>query len=1273
MKKRALSLLLCLVFLVGLMPTTALAAGGATDTWDVDLVVSKNTAVQYNGQDTVEIGFGVQSDNLKVKSVASIFFAFDMDVFEFIARDPSDSSGNTYFSYESSDYQDTLSSELTDFTYQLYSTGSGKSYLKWSAKAYIAKKGTTGYFLFQPNCGKETACTDKIILASVLFALKPGKTFDDISSTSIRLATKDEVAQYNQTAAVEITNGDGISKYAILKDGTTDTLNKTPAVVWNDITPSKPAKTTPTCVAPTGVTAPFGSALSTITLTNPTGNTAGKWYWMGNTQKVGNVKDNPHTYKAKFVPNDAANFSTVENIDVTVNATQVVLGAGSPIMIPIEVYYTGSAIEPTPKIMTELYGDELVLNQDYKITKYENNTSVGTGKIFIAPLTNGNYSFTAGSYTFTIKQATGSVSIADPGAIAYDGSAVEAGTSGKDLTYTYKGDGSVTVKWYADNSGTKGSELTGGAPKDAGTYWIGVSVADGTNYLGVSEVTKKFTIARADYTYTYTGSTAASIGSARPAGGSATASGVGSETVSGTLSWYTDSTCNTAASGNFTTAGNEDLYWKFTPDTAETNYVTTPKTGKVTFNISTLPAQEVTFANATVTKTFGDGKFTETATNSTSGGGTITYSGNNNAVATVNSSTGEVTIVGVGTVTITATAAATATHSAGQASYTLTVEPKAITPTVTVSGTYKFKGNPITPTYTVEITTGETLPSDQYDVEITNNTNAGNGNIKIKAKTGGNYSFDVNQTFAIAKADALTSLPDITVTQKYTVTTEQSKDIGRAGMPENAGTLTYNLGTTSKTGSASVTPSMTGSTVKFTITGGANGEVITLPVTITSDNYKDSIVNVKVTLTDKDIPTVAANDITVTYDGNAIPDSKITGTATFGGTSVPGTWAWKTGMAVTNVADTGTKTVTFNPTDSAAYESVDTNITVTINKATPTGEPTYTAITTSGKKLSDAALDIGSITPTGGTIKWDLGNTTEVTANTAYNWTYTLADANYDKLTGTITPYVVSYSGGGSYTPTYAITVDKAANGTVTVTPGTAKTGDTVTLTATPDKGYELDIIKALDKDGKSLKLTDQGNGKYTFTMPAGKVTVKAVFEDSNLVMFDDVSKEDYCYEAVKWAVKNSITSGIGNNRFGPNDPCTRGQIVTFLWRAAGSPEPKSMSSFSDVPADSYYAKAVAWAVEKGITSGTGDGKFSPEDPCTRAQSVTFLYRAAGSPAVIGSAEFSDVESDTYYAAAVAWAAKNGITSGTGGGQFGSDDECSRGHIVTFLFNAYGK
>ena len=152
--------------------------------------------------------------------------------------------------------------------------------------------------------------------------------------------------------------------------------------------------------------------------------------------------------------------------------------------------------------------------------------------------------------------------------------------------------------------------------------------------------------------------------------------------------------------------------------------------------------------------------------------------------------------------------------------------------------------------------------------------------------------------------------------------------------------------------------------------------------------------------------------------------------------------------------------------------------------------------------------------------------------------------------------------------------------------------------------------------------------------------------------------------------MEKGITNGVSNNMFAPNDPCTRAQIVTFLWRAAGSPAPKNMSSFTDVPADAFYAKAVAWAVENGITSGTGESKFSPNATCTRAQAVTFLYRASGSPAVSGSAEFSDVATNAYYADAVAWAAKKGITTGIGGGLFGSDNDCTRGQIVTFLWRA---
>ena len=263
-------------------------------------------------------------------------------------------------------------------------------------------------------------------------------------------------------------------------------------------------------------------------------------------------------------------------------------------------------------------------------------------------------------------------------------------------------------------------------------------------------------------------------------------------------------------------------------------------------------------------------------------------------------------------------------------------------------------------------------------------------------------------------------------------------------------------------------------------------------------------------------------------------------------------------------------------------------------------------------------------------------------------------------------------SSGGSSSPSYPVTTPgKTENGTVTVSPRSAEKGDTVTITAKPDSGYQLDDLTVTDKNGKELKLTDKGNGKYTFTMPASKVEVNATFvKEVETSPFSDVSTSAYYYEAVKWAQEKGITGGIGNGLFGPNQPCTRAQIVTFLWRAAGSPEPKSMSSFSDVSADSYYAKAVAWAVENGITTGTGDGKFSPDATCTRAQSVTFLFRAIGK-LVDSKAEFSDVLTDSYYANAVAWAVENGVTNGIGDGLFGPDNSCTRAQIVTFLFRAY--
>ena len=270
-----------------------------------------------------------------------------------------------------------------------------------------------------------------------------------------------------------------------------------------------------------------------------------------------------------------------------------------------------------------------------------------------------------------------------------------------------------------------------------------------------------------------------------------------------------------------------------------------------------------------------------------------------------------------------------------------------------------------------------------------------------------------------------------------------------------------------------------------------------------------------------------------------------------------------------------------------------------------------------------------------------------------------------------------SSSGGGSSTPRYAVTVpDKTENGSLSVSSKNAKKGSDVTITATPDKGYEVDDIVAKDAKGNKLTLKDNGDGTYTFTMPASKVTVTAAFAEKKAEpiapekLFADVSAEEYYYEAVKWASENGVTGGIGENLFGANLPCTRAQIVTFLWRAAGSPEPKGMSGFVDVSADAYYAKAVAWAVEEGIVSGTSATTFNPDAVCTRAQSVAFLYRAFGEK-VNKAAGFSDVSADAYYADAVAWAVENGVASGIGGGLFAPDQDCARGLIVAFLYREY--
>ena len=265
-------------------------------------------------------------------------------------------------------------------------------------------------------------------------------------------------------------------------------------------------------------------------------------------------------------------------------------------------------------------------------------------------------------------------------------------------------------------------------------------------------------------------------------------------------------------------------------------------------------------------------------------------------------------------------------------------------------------------------------------------------------------------------------------------------------------------------------------------------------------------------------------------------------------------------------------------------------------------------------------------------------------------------------------------SGRDDSDPRYAVGIpDKTENGSVSVSPKNASQGDRVTVTAEPDEGYELDSLKVLDKNGKELELTDKGDGRFTFIMPAGRVEVKAAFtEEAKISPFRDVPTDAYYYEAVKWAQKKEITGGIGDGLFGPNQPCTRAQIVTFLWRAAGAPVVNYAMDLTDVPSDAYYAEAVRWALSQGITTGTADGRFAPDATCTRAQGMTFLFRASKASAD-GAPAFSDVAADAYYAEAVKWATDNGITNGTTSSTFSPGSGCTRAQIVTFLWRLYAE
>ena len=380
-------------------------------------------------------------------------------------------------------------------------------------------------------------------------------------------------------------------------------------------------------------------------------------------------------------------------------------------------------------------------------------------------------------------------------------------------------------------------------------------------------------------------------------------------------------------------------------------------------------------------------------------------------------------------------------------------------------------------------------------------------------------------------------------------------------------------------------------------------------------------------------------------------------------------------FTVPGTLDTNSGILSLSAKDSAGNESApqlalitrQTRYAVTVNGS-------YADVSGAGSYAAGSVVTVRAGSRSGYTFNgWTSGSNVVFDDPNAAETTFTMPEgsvtvtANWSRDGGS------SSSGRDDSDPSYAVGIpDKTENGSVSVSPKNASQGDRVTVTVKPDAGYELDSLKVFDKNGKELELTDKGDGRFTFIMPAGRVEVKAAFtEELKISPFRDVPTDAYYYEVVKWAQKKGITGGIGNDLFGPYQPCTRAQIVTFLWRAAGSPEPRGTATgMTDVAAGSYYEKAVAWAIENGITTGTADGLFAPGATCTRAQSMTFLFRASKASAD-GAPAFSDVAADAYYAEAVKWATDNGITNGTTSSTFSPAGGCTRAQIVTFLWRLY--
>ena len=474
-----------------------------------------------------------------------------------------------------------------------------------------------------------------------------------------------------------------------------------------------------------------------------------------------------------------------------------------------------------------------------------------------------------------------------------------------------------------------------------------------------------------------------------------------------------------------------------------------------------------------------------------------------------------------------------------------------------------------------------------------------------------------------------------------------------------------------------------GSLLTYAISGGKAGDKITITLKASCDNYEDFTITLNVTLTEKD----DQKPLTITGAGSVVYGQTLTLTTTGG--SGTGTVTYRIDTdASTGEATIDPETGVLTPVKVGSVSVIATKagdndyndvtsapFVLMIKPATPTGEPNYTKITTSGKTLKDAALATkgSTLNPSDGKLEWvddkgePLPDDTTVKANTTYKWRFTPDDDNYTTLTGEVELYHKSSSGGGWYDSYYTIKATAGTGGSISPSGSVSvREGRDQTFTITPDKSYAVSNVKI---DGKSIGAVKS----YTFENVRRPHTIEVIFMKANgnpqTGVFVDVATGSYYEDAVDWAVENGITQGTDDTHFSPDGICTRAQAVTFLWRAAGSPKPETRTMpFTDVPAGSYYYDAVLWAVENDITKGTSDTTFSPNMTCTRAQIVAFLWRSEKSPAAGTANPFADVKSTAYYADAVLWAVKEDITRGTTSTAFSPNTDCTRAQIVTFLW-----